>query len=88
MTTLPPRRELALIVVEYPDGRVAVQAVQGNAEASRMFDDCSKADADIRMSLVCMDFDDQGVPESPVLRLSGKSKKVKNNPGWKPATPF
>jgi len=68
---MPLRNELSLIVVEYPDGRVAVQAVQGNAEAVKLYNDCSKADAEVRMSLVCMELD------GCEIKLSGMSKMVK-----------
>ena len=65
-----PRTELSLIVVEYPDGRVAVQAVQGNAEAARLFDDCQKADAEVRMSLITIELQDLDI------KVTGRAKKV------------
>jgi hypothetical protein len=68
---MPLRTELALVVVEYPDGRVAVQAVQGNAEAIKLYNECNKADADVRMSLVCIELD------GCEIKTTGLSKMVK-----------
>ena len=63
------RKDLTLVVAEYPDGRIAVQAIANRKEAEGLFDECNRADADLRMSLVCIDFQDGIV-------LSGKTKMV------------
>lgn len=62
--------EISLIVVEYPNGKVAVQAIIGNKEASKIFDDCSRADKEVRMSLVSLEL--QGTN----ITTSGRTKMV------------
>lgn len=67
------RNELSLVVVEYANGKIAVQAIQGNQEAAQMFDDCNKADADVRMSLVSLEFSGTDV------KTTGRAKIIKKS---------
>ena len=68
------RTDLTLVIAEYPDGRIAVQALPNRKEAEALFGECNRADSDLRISLVCMDFQESNVS------VSGKTKKVSKSP--------
>jgi hypothetical protein len=68
------RSRLSLIVVEYTDGRVAVQALDCPPdEAERLFDECRCPDADIRISLVHMDLRDTDIMTKGRVKTVSKS---------------
>lgn len=70
------RDRLSLIVVEYTDGRVAVQALDcPPAEAEQLFDECKCPDANLRMSLIHMNLRDKDI------MTNGRTKIVQKTVG-------
>ena len=70
------RDRLSLILVEYADGRVAVQALDcPPEEAKKLFSECNRADKDVRMSLINIGFGGTDII------VSAETKKVQKSSG-------
>jgi hypothetical protein len=70
------RDRISLVLVEYQDGRVAVQALDCPPdEAKKLFAECKRADKDVRMSLINIGF------EGTDIMVSAETKKVQKSSG-------
>jgi hypothetical protein len=65
------RKMLHLLVVEYPDGRVAVQALDcPKDEAKKLFSECKLPGKGNRMSLVSLDLQEADITVSGETKLA------------------
>jgi len=65
------RKAIHLLVVEYPDGRVAVQALDcPKNEAKKLFSECKTPGTGYRMSLASLEFQDADIITSGETKLT------------------
>ena len=68
------RDRLSLVMIEYADGRVAVQALDCQPEeAMKLYSECNRADKDVRMSLVNIGFTGEDITVTAQTRTVKKS---------------
>jgi len=74
------KTELALFIVEYPDGTVAVQAYKENEVADDLFANCQKAEKtteELRMTLINVNYGPiSGDPQSLPVEATARAKII------------